>query len=88
MDGLDRVMSDAGVDARSAGQPPMPRLSFGEGLDELANAFYDEAANRRIYFDPGHNWFISPAHTDEIVDYTIEASADAIRAALERGARA
>lgn len=88
MDGMNRVMADAGVDAHSTGQPPMPRLSFGEGLDDLANAFYDEAANRRIYFDPGHVWFISPAHTDEIVDYTIEASAGAIRAALERGVRA
>jgi len=84
MDGLNEVLSQAGVNAHSIGQPPMPRIAFGEGLEVLANAFYDEAANRGVYFDPGHNWFISPYHTDDIVDYTLEASAKAIRAALDR----
>lgn len=84
MDGLNEIVRSSGVNARMMGQPPMPRLKWGEGQDELMEAFYIETANRGIYFDPGHCWFLSPAHTDEIIDYTLQASKEAMEAALKR----
>ena len=84
MDGLNAVVNKYNVDARIIGRPPMPRLKFAEGLDELRDAFYTETANRGIYFDPGHCWFVSPAHTDEIVEYTLHASDEAMGEALRK----
>lgn len=82
MDGLDEIARRHGVDARMMGQPPMPRLQFADGLDELRDAFYEGTADRGIYFDPGHTWFVSPGHTDEIVDYTLRASDEAMAEAV------
>lgn len=84
MNGLDEIMRKHGVDANAIGQPPMPRLKFGEGLDDLRDEFYTGTADRGIYFDPGHCWFVSPAHTDEIIDYTLRASDEAMAEALRR----
>lgn len=84
MDGLDAIMKKHGVNAWPMGQPPMPRLKFGEGLDELSDEFYTETANRGIYFDPGHCWFVSPSHSDQIIEYTLLASDEAMAAALRK----
>lgn len=84
MDGLEEIMRSHGVNAWTIGQPPMPRLKFGEGLDNLRDEFYASTADRGIYFDPGHCWFISPMHTDEIIERTLQASDEAIGEALKR----
>lgn len=82
IDGLNRVVKKHGVDAWMMGMPPMPRLKFNKELEDLKNEFYTETANRGIYFDPDHCWFVSPVHTDEIIEYTIKASDEAMAAAL------
>jgi len=84
MDGLAEVLRKHNVDARVMGQPPMPRLKFAEGQDDLADAFYTQTANRRVYFDPGHCWFVSPMHTTDIIDYTIQASDEAMAEAVKK----
>lgn len=84
MDGLGEIVARYGVDAKVIGQPPMPRLAFGEGMEALRDEFFTETADRGIYFDPGHCWFISPAHTEEIIGYTLEASDKAMAAAVNK----
>lgn len=81
MDGLTEIMQRHGIDAHMVGLPPMPRLAFGEGLDELREAFFEGTADRGVYFDPSHCWFISPAHKDEIIDRTLAAADESAAAA-------
>lgn len=84
MKGLTEIALGHGVDARTVGAPPMPKLRFADSLDDLADEFYAEAADRGVYFDPGHPWFVSPMHTDEIIDYTLRAADEAMAAAVRK----
>lgn len=83
IDGLNQMVKKHGVNAWMMGAPPMPRLKFAKELEVLKNEFYTETANRGIYFDPDHCWFVSPVHTDDIIDYTLQASDEAMAAALK-----
>lgn len=80
MDGLTQIVQRHGMPARMVGLPPMPRLAFEKGCDEIRDDFFAGTADRGVYFDPGHCWFISPAHTDEIIDQTLAAAEESAAA--------
>lgn len=79
--GLLQIMADASVDAAMLGIGPVPFLSFGEGQEELATRFYSECVKRGVYFSPGHVWFLSLSHSDEVIEETLDVAGDAIAAA-------
>jgi glutamate-1-semialdehyde aminotransferase len=86
IDGMQEIMQRRDINARMVGLPPMPHLAFEKGLEELRDDFYEGTADRGVYFDPGHCWFISPAHTDDIISYTLQA-ADEAAAALSSNSK-
>lgn len=95
MDGLERLAWEAGVEAKSIGLGPMPFLIFTDAdpaIRETAKfLFYRETTRRGVLFHPHHHWFVSAAHTEQDLAYTLEISAEAfrvVRQELARGYRA
>ena len=95
MDGLDRLIQETGVEAHTAGVPPMPFLVFRYADPEVRETarylFYRETARRGVLLHPNHHWFVCAAHTEQDVAHTLEVCADAFRVvkqALARGYRA
>ncbi len=78
--GLTQIMADASVPATMVGLGPMPLLTFPADLDDLKTRFFSECVRRGVYFSPGHVWFLCLSHTDEVIDETLNVTADAIRA--------
>ena len=92
MNGLAKVLNDAGVPVIAQGVGPMFQLWFSER--EITNyreavefsrpnqyaAFYKSMLNRGVLFHPNQleNWFVSAAHTDEDVELTLQRAEDAI----------
>lgn len=62
--------------------PPMPFLRFTDP-DPLRNAtirdtFYAEMLSRGVLLHPRHLWFMSAAHTDEDIEYTLRCAGEAM----------
>jgi glutamate-1-semialdehyde aminotransferase len=90
--GLQAAATRHRVPARAYGEPlpPMPFLRFehddaGEN-ERLKTRFYAEMIARGFLLHPRHLWFISAAHTDEIIDRTLDAADAAFAQAAAVGA--
>lgn len=88
IDGLNGLCRELGVSARAYGEPlpAMPFFRF-EGADErsalCSRLFYREVLARGVLLHPRHLWFLSGAHTQEDVTFTLSACKAALVAALE-----
>lgn len=77
-DGLDRQAAAHGFTIRQTGPVQMPMLSFADDPDfAVARAWAEAAAGRGVYLHPWHNWFLSAAHTDEVIDAILLRTDDA-----------
>jgi len=78
-DGLDRQAAAHRLEIRQSGPPAIPFLSFAadEGRFARSRVFCAESCRRGVYFHPHHNWFLSAAHTEEDVRFTLEATDEA-----------
>lgn len=95
MDGLDRLVTDLGVEAKTVGLPPMPYLTFTytdpEVRETAKYVFFRETTRQGVLLHPNHHWFVSGSHTEQDLAYTLEVCAEgfrAVQAALARGFRA
>lgn len=92
-DGLARLLEEAGVAARVEGLGPMFHLGFTDGqpiwdyrtyvrhVDEgLGHRFADLLLDEGVRCIPRGLWYLSTAHTEEDVAFTLEA----VRAALRK----
>ena len=60
------------------GPVQMPMLSFVDDTDfRLARRWAEAAATRGVYLHPWHNWFLSAAHTDDVIDAILARTDDA-----------
>lgn len=90
IDGLNAIVSDLDVPARSYGEPfpPMPFLRFDHPdaatNDALRTAFCEEMLVRGVLLHPRHMWFISHAHHAADIDTTLEHARGAMQVARER----
>jgi glutamate-1-semialdehyde 2,1-aminomutase len=80
-DGLAAQAASHGFVVHQTGPVQMPMLSFADDTDfRLARRWAEAAASRGVYLHPWHNWFLSAAHTDDVIDAillrTDEAFAD------------
>lgn len=80
-DGLAAQASTHGFTISQTGPVQMPMLSFADDPEfRLARAWAEAAARRGVYVHPWHNWFLSAAHTEDVIDAillrTDEAFAD------------
>ena len=80
-EGLQKQADSLGLKLRQSGPVQMPVFLF-EGDDDrrIGNRFCLEALARGVFFHPVHTMFLSTAHTPEIIDETLEISAEALRA--------
>ena len=85
-DGLDRQARAHRLEIRQSGPPSIPFLTFAadEGKFTRSRFFCAECCRRGVYFHPHHNWFLSAAHTEEDVRFTLEATDEAFAAARRK----
>ena len=84
-DGLAEQASSHGFQVNQTGPVQLPMLSFAGDSDfRLARAWAEAAVTRGVYLHPWHNWFLSAAHTDEVIDAILARTDDAF-AELKRG---
>ena len=87
-DGLQQQASRYGFTLRQTGPVSMPQILFQDDPDfRVGYGFVTEALRRGVYFSPYHNMFLSAAHGDEELNFTLEATDDAF-AALAAGREA
>jgi glutamate-1-semialdehyde 2,1-aminomutase len=97
-EGISRLANEAGFPARVDGLGTVFQLWFTEhpirnwrdaerySSEALFTRWYQEMLQRGVLFHPSHleNLFVSLVHTDEDIDLTLEAAADALRAMSRR----
>ena len=87
IDGLNALAHTAGIPAEAYGEPlpPMPFFRFihedPQVNARLTRLFYQEMLARGVLLHPRHMWFISLAHTDGDIDFTLAAAEAALRTA-------
>jgi glutamate-1-semialdehyde 2,1-aminomutase len=69
--GLQSIVASEGLPADVVGYPPIPYLKFREGNEMLAARFSEECAKAGVLIHPGHQWFISAAHTVDDIEHTL-----------------
>ncbi|BBG00940.1 MULTISPECIES: aminotransferase class III-fold pyridoxal phosphate-dependent enzyme [Pseudonocardia] len=80
-DGLAAQALTHGFGIHQSGPVQMPMLSFtGDENFRLATAWAEAAALRGVYLHPWHNWFLSAAHTDEVIDDILQRTDGAFAA--------
>jgi glutamate-1-semialdehyde 2,1-aminomutase len=87
MSELRDLVARLGVDAEVVGYPCMPFLRFAPGDGERRDAFFAAAAREGVFLHPSHQWFLSAAHTESDIEFTVAACARAMREAVEAGGR-
>lgn len=77
--GLEAAGEKAGVNLRGCRPAAAPTIAFeGDSDLRLLQRFAELCAERGVLFHPHHNWFISLAHTEEIVDEAIAVASEAL----------
>ncbi|MBW0102065.1 aminotransferase class III-fold pyridoxal phosphate-dependent enzyme [Pseudonocardia sp. KRD291] len=80
-DGLAAQATAHGVEINQTGPVQMPMLSFAGDQDfRQASAWAEAAVERGVYLHPWHNWFLSTAHTDDVIDAILDRTDDAFAA--------
>jgi glutamate-1-semialdehyde 2,1-aminomutase len=80
-DGLQAQAEKYGLPLKQSGPVQMPVFLFaGDDDRSLGNRFCLEALSRGVYFHPSHTMFLSVAHTDAVIDETLEITDEVFRA--------
>jgi glutamate-1-semialdehyde aminotransferase len=90
IDGLNALARELDVPAKAFGEPlpampffrfehPEPKLNA-----ELTRYFFQEILARGVLLHPRHMWFLSYAHREEDIAFTLDMARAALRAALGR----
>ena len=93
--GLDKVLTDAGVPHQMSGHPNIQGFLITErSVQEVRDLAYSDDAmyeaimsnmyDRGVWAesDPREPWFLCEAHSDEIIDETIDKFQDSVQAAV------
>jgi glutamate-1-semialdehyde aminotransferase len=79
--GLREAIEESQIRATVLGLPPCPFLDFGvedpARRASLETSFYSEVARQGILLHPSHHWYVSAAHTENQIDWTIDVCKDA-----------
>ncbi|MBP0440720.1 aminotransferase class III-fold pyridoxal phosphate-dependent enzyme [Tianweitania sediminis] len=79
--GLQAQADKYGLPLKQSGPAQMPVFLFdGDGDRSLGNRFCLEALARGVYFHPTHTMFLSVAHTDAVIDETLEITDEVFKA--------
>jgi glutamate-1-semialdehyde 2,1-aminomutase len=62
--------------ATYSGPVTMPYVTFGGDVDHyIASAFSRVCLREGLFLHPRHNWFLSAAHDDDVIDRALTATA-------------
>ncbi len=88
-DGLREQALAHGLQVTVSGPPQLPFMTFADDpAFEKAIAFSGAAARNGVYLHPVHNWFVSTAHDDGVIDQALvgtDAAFGAVAAAFGQG---
>ena len=95
-DGLRSLLAEASVRAFVAGEGPTVNIYFGvdevhdhrtaEAADtNMVRAFAYHMLSAGIFVNPGKKMYLSTAHTQEQIDFTLEVASDALGAIMRNG---
>lgn len=85
--GLTDAAAAAGVGIRHSGHPQMPFMTIDDDESfEKAFLFCEVALDNGTFFHPWHNWFLSTAHSPEVIDRMVESAAAGFLAVAHRSA--
>jgi glutamate-1-semialdehyde 2,1-aminomutase len=83
--GIELQARAAGISIRYTGHPSMPYLTFGGDWEyEQMNVFALACLQAGLYLVPRHNWFLSLAHSDAIVDEALSCTEQAMKQVASR----
>lgn len=85
VDGIRGQAESTGIDIVMSGPPAMPYIEFRDDDDPtVAKRWAAAVAERGVYLNPTHNWFISTALDEQHVDRVLDATAGAFDTLLHR----
>ena len=74
-DGLLSQARDSGFEVSYTGPSQMPYMRFVDDPGhELSFRFSAAALENGVYLHPRHNWFVSTAHTDAVIDRALDGT--------------
>lgn len=80
-DGLDRVAADNGFSLRQTGPVVMPQILFEDDPEfRLGYGWVTECLKRGVYLSPYHNMFLSLAHGEAEIEFTLDVADQAFQA--------
>lgn len=83
--GLRSQATDAGLRINVSGHPSLPYMTFDtDRRHERIAHFADLALQSGVYLHPRHNWFISCALDDALIDRALDATNRAFKAVARR----
>lgn len=83
MSELRELLTRYSIDGEVIGYPSTPFLRFRSGSTESRDRFFSAVARQGVLLHPSHQWFISAAHTESDIEFTISACAQAMRETVE-----
>jgi glutamate-1-semialdehyde aminotransferase len=71
------VESSTGAHGTAAYSGPvtMPYVTFGDDDHAIVSAFSRVCLREGLFLHPRHNWFLSAAHDDDVIDRALSATA-------------
>ncbi len=85
-DGLEAQAADHGFAVNMTGPVQIPYMSFkGDRDRRLLNRFVELGLENGVFLHPAHNWFLSTAHTPEVIEEALVATGRAFAALAEAG---
>ncbi|MCG8483990.1 MAG: aminotransferase class III-fold pyridoxal phosphate-dependent enzyme [Clostridia bacterium] len=78
---LDKILKSSGVPVSLAGIAPMPYILFDKVDNyhqERTELFFTQTIRRKILLAPYHHWYIAHRHTNEDLDYILNAFEEAL----------
>lgn len=88
-DGLARQAAAHGLAVTVSGPPQLPFMTFAGDTDfRVAVAWADACVRRGVFLHPVHNWFLSTAHDEAVIDEALQRTDDAFAAVAAAGAEA
>jgi glutamate-1-semialdehyde 2,1-aminomutase len=74
-DGIQEQAAAHGLDIHYTGHVTMPYMTFPADQDyERLTLFAASALEAGTYLSPRHNWFLSAAHDDDVIDKVLEST--------------
>jgi glutamate-1-semialdehyde 2,1-aminomutase/spore coat polysaccharide biosynthesis protein SpsF len=78
IEGFNGMIIKYGIKAHMSGLAPVPMLKFNYSdnitNERAKNIFFSHVINRGVFLHPNHHWFLSLAHTNKDVEYTLNAA--------------